>query len=65
LPSDHYLYNSPFGRLGLPENSAPNLVKKHYKKLALIYHPDKYKGEKKGGELRFQRVKEAYEILSM
>eukprot|EP00520_Triparma_pacifica_P006822 CAMPEP_0118639612 /NCGR_PEP_ID=MMETSP0785-20121206/4313_1 /TAXON_ID=91992 /ORGANISM="Bolidomonas pacifica, Strain CCMP 1866" /LENGTH=456 /DNA_ID=CAMNT_0006530945 /DNA_START=112 /DNA_END=1479 /DNA_ORIENTATION=- len=47
LPNDHYLFKSPFGRLGLPENSSLNLIRKHYKKLALIYHPDKYKGTDK------------------
>lgn len=37
-------------------------MRKHYKKLALMYHPDKCRGDTEGGE-RFQRVKEAYELL--
>lgn len=35
-------------------------IKKAYKKLALLYHPDKYKGD----PTLFQQIHIAYEILS-
>ena len=41
-------------------------IKKAYRELALIWHPDKHKGEedKERAEKQFQLVAEAYEVLS-
>ena len=63
LPNNHWQCKSFFGRLGLPENSSRDLIRKHYKKLALLYHPDK---QKPGQDFsaRFQAIKEAYEMLN-
>ena len=66
LPSNHHLSPSPYARLGLPPSSSPSLVKAHYKRLALSYHPDKWKGGEAGREeceAKFQAVKGAYEEL--
>lgn len=41
-------------------------IKKSYRELALVWHPDKHKGEeeKEKAEKQFQLVAEAYEVLS-
>lgn len=39
----HWQWSDPYARLGLPRNATGTQVKKHYRKLALIYHPDKLK----------------------
>jgi DnaJ-class molecular chaperone len=38
-----------------------SIIKKNYHRLAKIYHPDIYKGKDKN---RFERIQEAYKILS-
>lgn len=48
--------------LGLPENAPISDVRKQYRKLVMLYHPDKNKTP--GAEQRFIEIKEAYEILS-
>ena len=56
------LYNSNlFEILGIPEDSSSELIKKRYKELAKIYHPDK--NQVSNPEI-FMRIKDAYEILS-
>ncbi len=47
--------------LEVPNNATQTAIKKNYIKLAKLYHPDVYKGADK---TRFQKIKEAYEILS-
>jgi curved DNA-binding protein CbpA len=47
--------------LEVPNNATPTTIKKNYLKLAKIYHPDVYKGADKN---RFQKIQEAYKILS-
>ena len=66
LPTDHHLYKSPYAILGLPEKSSNDLVKRHYKKLCLMYHPDKQRDNKQQHDctLKFQAVKQAYEALN-
>lgn len=49
--------------LGVAENAKPEDIKKAYRKLAVKYHPDKNKGDKKA-ESRFKEISEAYEVLS-
>lgn len=61
LPDSHWKFKDPYSRLGLPENSKTDLVKKHFRRLALLYHPDKAKGIDAAN--RFQAIKEAYELL--
>lgn len=51
--------------LGLDKTCSDNDIKKAYRKLAVKYHPDKCKGiDKEKNTLLFQKITEAYEILS-
>lgn len=50
--------------LGVGRNAAPEDVKRAYRKLALKYHPDNYKGDKAEAEKKFKEFAEAYEVLS-
>ncbi len=49
--------------LGVSKSSTQEELKKKYRKLALKYHPDRNKGEKKA-ENEFKRINEAYAVLS-
>jgi molecular chaperone DnaJ len=49
--------------LGVSKSSSKDEVKKAYRKLALKYHPDKTKGDKKSEE-KFKEASEAYHVLS-
>lgn len=49
--------------LGVNENASTNEIKKAYRKLAMKYHPDHTKGDKKA-EDRFKEISEAYAVLS-
>ena len=59
LPADHWKYESLYGRLGLPEGSHRDLVKAHFRKLALRYHPDRVTGVAE----KFQGISDAYLAL--
>ena len=48
--------------LGLNKNSNIDEIKKTYRKLALLYHPDKNKGDKRKEE-KFKQISEAYSVL--
>lgn len=48
--------------LGVPKTSTADEIKKAYRKLALLYHPDRNKT--KEGEAKFKEVTKAYEVLS-
>ncbi len=50
--------------LGLDRSAAGNDIKRAYRRLALKYHPDNYKGDKTEAEARFKELAEAYEVLS-
>jgi len=45
------------------DNAAPDVIKKQYRKLSLIHHPDKNQGDA-ASEERFKSINMAYEILS-
>jgi len=49
--------------LGVSKDASKETIKKEYRKLALKYHPDQNKGDKKFEE-KFKEVGEAYAILS-
>jgi len=50
--------------LGVARDASGDEVKRAYRKLALKYHPDNYKGDKSEGEKHFKELAEAYEVLS-
>ena len=62
------MFKQYYDRLELPDNSSDDIVKKQYKKLAILFHPDKntHKSEKEKNECekRFKEISEAYEILT-
>lgn len=47
--------------LGLPDTASEEEVRKKYRKLVMLYHPDK--NDDPGSEERFIAIKEAYEII--
>ena len=49
--------------LGVSETSAPEEIKKVYRKLAIQYHPDKNPGNKQA-EAKFKEISGAYYVLS-
>jgi molecular chaperone DnaJ len=49
--------------LNLDRNATTEEIKKSYKKLALLYHPDKNQGNAEATE-KFKEVSEAYSVLS-
>lgn len=51
--------NNPYTILGLKYNASKEDVKKAYRKLAHIYHPDKSTGDPK----EFMEISEAYRII--
>lgn len=64
LPIMHWTWDNLYARLGLPEGASLQLVKRHYRKLALQYHPDK--SDKRDITLankRFHAIKDAYEQI--
>eukprot|EP01052_Picozoa_sp_SAG31_P014991 SAG31_NODE_950_length_10811_cov_4.497760_1_plen_179_part_10 len=48
--------------LGLAKDCDEKAIKKHYRKLAMHWHPDKNKAPE--AETNFKRIAEAYEVLS-
>lgn len=48
--------------LGVEKSASKDEIKKAYKKLAMKYHPDKNKGDKKAEE-KFKKINEAYAVL--
>jgi len=49
--------------LGVDKSATKDDLKKAYRKLALKYHPDRTKGDKKAEE-KFKQINEAYAVLS-
>lgn len=52
----------PYSLLGVSRWATADEIKKAYRKLAMQYHPDKNKGDKKAEE-KFKEINNAYEIL--
>ena len=50
--------------LQVEKTVGPDVLKRSYRKLALKFHPDNYKGDKTEGETKFKELAEAYEVLS-
>ena len=50
--------------LGVPENASDEDIKKSYRKLAIIWHPDKNPDNIAESEKKFKEISEAYQILS-
>ena len=50
--------------LGVSREAGADQVKRAYRKGALKYHPDNYKGDKAEAEAKFKELAEAYEVLS-
>ncbi len=55
-------YKDYYKILGVDKNASPEDIKKAYRKLAVKYHPDKNKDDKKAEE-RFKEINEANEVL--
>ena len=56
-------YKDYYTVLGVDKKSSKDEIKNAFRKLAMKYHPDKTKGDKKAEE-KFKEVNEAYEVLS-
>ena len=50
--------------LGIGRDAGGDEIKRAYRRLALKFHPDNYKGDKKEAETKFKELAEAYEVLS-
>jgi DnaJ-class molecular chaperone len=55
--------NSFYNILEVPETATPEDIKKSYRKLSMLYHPDKNGNSHESTE-KFQKINEAYEVLS-
>ena len=67
LPTGNNMINY-FSALGIKPSANEDDIKKAYKRLSNQFHPDKLLGvseeDKVEAEIRLQRVKKAYEVLS-
>ena len=62
------MFDKYYSILELTNNASNEEIKKAYRKMALMYHPDKQNGksdtEQTEAEVKFKEVAEAYEILT-
>src|SRR5450432_1700888 len=56
-------YKDYYESLGVPRTASADEIKKSFRKLARLYHPDVAKDKKKSEE-KFKEINEAYEVLS-
>jgi curved DNA-binding protein len=56
-------YKDYYESLGIPRTATADEIKKSFRKLARLYHPDVAKDKKKAEE-KFKEINEAYEVLS-
>ncbi len=67
LPIWHWTWKDPWSRLGVPPGTSLDIVKRNYRKLLLLYHPDKNLNNNRDDASctnRFLAIKEAYEIIT-
>lgn len=50
--------------LNVSENATTEEIKKSYRKLAMVHHPDKNPNDKENAEKKFKEISEAYGVLS-
>lgn len=55
-------YKDYYATLGIPKTATHDEIRKAFRKLARIHHPDVAK-DKKGAEAKFKEINEAYEVL--
>lgn len=53
-----------YSALGVNKNASQDDIKKAFRQLAMKYHPDSTKEDKKVAEEKFKEISEAYEVLS-
>jgi DnaJ-class molecular chaperone len=54
--------NNHYNILEVPSTATVEEIKKSYRRLSLLYHPDRNKGNSEA-TLKFQKINEAYEVL--
>ena len=52
-----------YDTLGVARSASAEEIRKAYRRMAMNYHPDRNKGDKKA-EQRFKEIREAYDVLS-
>ncbi|RWA12023.1 hypothetical protein EKO27_g3061 [Xylaria grammica] len=50
--------------LGIPQTATPEEIHTAYRRLAMIHHPDRNPNDTVGATARFQKIQQAYEVLS-
>ncbi|KRT81908.1 Chaperone [Oryctes borbonicus] len=66
LDNDNFLEEDYYAALNVPKNATKEEINNSYRRLSRFYHPDKHVDpkQKEKAEIIFNKVKNAYEILS-